>query len=160
MVMALTAEMIIDAEIVTANCWKKRPVMPGMKAHGTNTAHSTSVIARIGPVISSIALIVADRASRPMAICRSMFSSTTMASSTTMPMASTRPNSEMLFRLYPRSAMTAKVPISDTGTSIIGRIMARQSCRNTSTTSPTSTMASNSVRITSAIDSRMNGVVS
>ena len=96
---ALMAEMTVDAEIVRANSRKNRPVMPLMKEHGKNTAQSTRVIARIGPVISSIALIVAARASSPLAICRSMFSSTTMASSTTMPMASTRPNSEMLFRL-------------------------------------------------------------
>ena len=66
-----------------------------------------------------------------------MFSSTTMASSTTMPIASTRPNSVRLFSVNPIAAMTANVPISDTGTSIIGRIMARQSCRNTSTTMAT-----------------------
>ena len=64
---------------------------------------STRVMATIGPVISSMALIVAVRASRPVAISRSMFSSTTMASSTTMPMASTSPNSVRLFRLKPSS---------------------------------------------------------
>ena len=89
-----------------------------------------------------------------------MFSSTTMASSTTMPIASTRPNSEMLFRLKPTAAITAKVPMIETGTSIMGRIMAFQSCRKTSTTIPTSTTASNMVLTTSAIDSRMNGMVS
>ena len=83
-----------------------------------------------------------------------------MASSTTMPMASTRPNSEMLFRLKPRAAMTAKVPMMETGTSISGRIMARQSCRKTSTTRPTRTTASSSVCTTSWTDSRMYGVVS
>ncbi len=56
--------------------------------------------------------------------------------------------------------MTAKVPMSETGTSIIGRIIARQSCRNTSTTMPTSSTASRSVLTTSSTDSRMNGVVS
>ena len=74
-----------------------------------------------------------------------MFSTTTMASSTTMPMASTRPNSDRLFSEKPSSAMTAKVPISDTGTSIIGSSVARQSCRNTSTTTKTRTNASKSV---------------
>ena len=71
-----------------------------------------------------------------------MFSSTTMASSTTMPIASTSPNSVRLFRLNPSGAMTANVPISDTGTSIIGRIIARQSCRNNSTTMATRMNAS------------------
>ena len=154
------AEMIVETAIVTANWRKNWPVMPPRKQHGMNTALSTSVIARIGPVISSIALIVAVRASRPVAISRSMFSSTTMASSTTMPMASTRPNSVRLFRVKPSAAMTAKVPMSETGTSIIGRIMARQSCRKSSTTMATRMTASRSVLKTSLTDSRMNGVVS
>ena len=38
-----------------------------------------------------------------------------MASSTTMPMASTSPKSVRLFRLKPSAAMTAKVPINETG---------------------------------------------
>ena len=89
-----------------------------------------------------------------------MFSSTTMASSTTMPMVTTRPNSEMLFRLKPTAAITAKVPMMETGTSIIGRIMAFQSCRKTSTTRPTRATASNMVFTTSVIDSRTKGTVS
>ena len=96
----------------------------------------------------------------PVAMSRSMFSSTTMASSTTMPMASTRPNSVRLLSVKPMAAMMAKVPISDTGTSIIGRIMARQSCRNSSTTMATRMTALRSVWKTSLTDSRMNGVVS
>ena len=92
MVRALTAEMIVETEIVTANWRKNCPLTPPRKQQGMNTELSTRVMASTGPVISSMALMVAVRASRPVAICRSMFSSTTMASSTTMPMASTRPN--------------------------------------------------------------------
>ena len=51
-----------------------------------------------GPVISSMARMVASRGSSPCAIQRSMFSTTTMASSTTMPIASTSPNSVRLFK--------------------------------------------------------------
>ena len=137
MVRALTAEMNVETAMVTANWRKNWPVMPPRKQQGTNTAASTSVMASTGPVISSIALMVAVRASSPVAICRSMFSSTTMASSTTMPMASTRPNSVRLLSVKPIADMTAKVPISDTGTSIIGRIMARQSWRKSRTTMAT-----------------------
>src|SRR5690349_1970735 len=157
-VIALIAEMTVETAIVTANWRKNWPVMPEMMAHGTNTADSTSATAMIGPVTSSIALIVAVRTSSPVAISRSMFSSTTMASSTTMPIASTRPNSEMLFRLNPMTDMTANVPMIDTGTSIIGRIMAFQSWRNSRTTTPTSATASIIVQTTSPTDSRMNGV--
>ena len=159
-VSALIAEMIVETAIVTANWRKNWPVIPPRKQQGMNTELSTRVIARIGPVISSIALIVAVRESSPVAISRSMFSSTTMASSTTMPMASTRPKSVRLFRLKPIAAMTANVPINETGTSIIGRIMAFQSWRKTRTTMPTRMTASRRVLKTSLTDSRMNGVVS
>ena len=127
MVRALTAEMIVETEIVTANWRKNWPLTPPRKQQGMNTDDRTSVMARTGPVISSIALMVAVRASRPVAMSRSMFSSTTMASSTTMPMASTRPNRVRLLSVNPIAAMTTNVPISETGTSIIGRIMALQS---------------------------------
>ncbi len=95
----LMVEKIVEVAIVTANCLKNCPVIPVMKAHGTNTAQSTRPTAMIGPVVSSIARRVASRDSSPRSIQRSTFSTTTMASSTTMPMARTSPNSEMLLRL-------------------------------------------------------------
>ena len=134
--------------------------MPARKAVGMKTELSTSVMAMTGPVISSMALIVASRGGRPLAIQRSMFSTTTMASSTTMPIASTSPNRVRLLSEKPSRAITAKVPISDTGTSIMGISVARQSCRNTSTTMKTRTNASKSVLYTSWTDSSMNTVVS
>src|SRR4051794_1566748 len=60
-----------------------------MKQPGKNTELSTRVMAMIGPVSSFMAWMVAVRASRPVAIRRSMFSSTMMASSTTMSSQST-----------------------------------------------------------------------
>ncbi len=119
--------------------------MPAMNAVGMNTELSTSVIAITGPVISSSALIVASRGGRPFAIQRSTFSTTTIASSTTMPIASTRPNSERLFSEKPIIAITKNVPINDTGTSIMGSSVARQSWRKSRTTMKTSTNASKSV---------------
>ena len=62
---------------------------------------------------------------------RSTFSTTTMASSTTMPIASTMPNSVSVLSEKPSAAITAKVPISDTGIATIGMIAVRQDCRNT-----------------------------
>ncbi len=58
------------------------------------------------------------------------------------------------------AAMTAKVPTMATGTATSGMIADRQFCRNTSTTMATRTTASISVRMTSLIDSWMNGVMS
>ena len=144
-VIALMAEMIIATEIVNANCRKNCPVSPPRNALGSSTELSTNVIARIGPVISFIALIVASRTPRPLSSQRSMFSSTTMASSTTMPIASTNPNSVKLFKLNPIRLMTANVPISDTATSITGSSSDFQSCRNSSTTIATRITASRSV---------------
>ena len=56
--------------------------------------------------------------------------------------------------------MTAKVPTSDTPTSISGSITAFQSCKNSSTTMATRRTAMNSVLKTSSTDSWINGVVS
>ena len=137
--------MIIDAEMVRANCRKNWPVIPPRKALGRKTELSTSVMARIGPVISFIALMVASRTGKPLSSQRSMFSSTTMASSTTMPMASTNPNSVRLLRVKPIRLSTAKVPISETLTSIRGSSKAFQSCRNSRTTMATRITASRSV---------------
>jgi len=159
-VMALMAEIIIDAAMVSANWRKNWPVIPPRKALGRNTALSTSVMAMIGPVISPIALMVASRILSPFASQRSMFSRTTMASSTTMPMASTSPNKVRLFNVKPMSFITAKVPISDTATSMSGSITAFQSCKKSSTTMPTRITAMTRVLTTSSTDSRMNGVMS
>ena len=160
MVMALMAEMTVETAIVTANWRKNWPVMPLMNAHGTNTAHSTRPTAMIGPVTSSIALMVAVRASRPLAI---------------MPLdvfqhddgvvhhdADGQHQAEQrdVVQAEAQSGHDGEGADEETGTSIIGRIMARQSCRKNSTTMPTRTTASSSVCSTSSTDSRMYGVVS
>ena len=59
-VSALIADRNIDTATVTANCRNSSPEMPGMKATGTNTDSSTSVIAMIGAVICPIAILVAS----------------------------------------------------------------------------------------------------
>ncbi len=77
-----------------------------------------------------------------------------------MPIASTNPNSVRLFRLKPKPAITAKVPMIATGTASSGMRADRQFCKNSSTTAATRMTASRSVLNTSLTDSRMNGVVS
>ena len=89
---------------------------------------------------------------------RSTFSTTTMASSTTMPIDSTRPNSVSVLIEKPSASSTAKVPTTDTGTASSGMTEARQVCRNTTTTSTTSAMASNSVDTTFSIEVRTKRV--
>ena len=129
-----------------------------MNAVGTNTAPSTSAMAMIGPETSSIARRVASIGGCPSSMCRSTFSTTTIASSTTMPMASTRPKSDSVLSEKPSPSITAKVPISETGTATSGMIDARHVCRKTTTTMTTSRIASNSVCATALIDSRTNTV--
>ena len=156
----LNAEISVLTAIVTANWRKNWPVTPPMNAAGTNTADRTSAIAITGPVTSSMARRAASFGSSPRSSQRSTFSTTTIASSTTIPIANTSPNSVRLLMVNFMAAMTAKVPITATGTAISGMIAARQLCRNTSTTIATRMVASRSVRKTSLTDSRMNGVVS
>ena len=129
-----------------------------MKIDGTNTAHSTSAIAISAEPTSSMLLRAASRGASPAAILRSTFSTTTMASSTTMPIAKTRPNSDRLFSVKPNAAMKKKLPISETGMATSGMMAARQVCRNRTTTSTTSTMASPMVSITASTDCWMNCV--
>ncbi|MNV57688.1 hypothetical protein D3C71_1500320 [compost metagenome] len=123
-----------------------------------NTAASTEVMARIGPVTSSMAFRAASLGGSPSAIWRSTFSTTTMASSTTMPMDSTRPNRDSVFSEKPNMCITAKVPTSDTGTATSGMIDARQVCRNSTTTTTTSAMASSSVTATDCSEARTKTV--
>jgi len=72
-----------------------------------------------------------------------------------MPIASTRPNRESVFRLNPKAAMAANVPMIATGTAISGITAERQFCKKTSTTIATRATASRSVLKTSWIDSAM-----
>ncbi len=138
--------------MVSANWRKNWPVRPLMKAVGTNTAQSTRAVETMGPVTSVMALRAASSGERPPSMFRSTFSTTTMASSTTTPMASTRPNRVSVLRPKPSRCMAAKVPISETGTAISGITEARQLCRNSTTTSTTSRMASIRVWTTASME--------
>ena len=116
-----------------------------MKAVGMKTAQSTSAVATMGPVTSPIARLVASTGERPSRMFRSTFSTTTIASSTTIPIESTIPKSERLLILNPNKCITAKVPMSETGTATSGMIEARQVWRKTTTTRTTRKTASRSV---------------
>ena len=129
-----------------------------MKADGMNTAQSTRQIAISAAPTSSMLRIAASRGERPAAMLRSTFSTTTIASSTTMPIASTIPNSDKLLSEKPTTAITKNVPMSDTGMAMMGMTAARHVCRNSSTTSTTSTIAFQMVSITALTDSEMNCV--
>ena len=105
-----------------------------MNATGTNTAASTSVMVTIGVVISAIASRVAARGSSPRWRYFSTFSTTMIASSTTSPIARTSPQSVRLLIEKPKAAITANVPIKETGMASIGMIVARNPCKKMNTT--------------------------
>ena len=129
-----------------------------MKAVGTKTAIITSTMATRAPPTSSMVIWAASRGVTPRRRCRSMFSTTTMASSTTMPMASTRPNSDRLLIEKPAAAITARVPIRQTGMAMIGMIAVRQLCRKIITTRTTRTSASSRVFSASTMEARTYSV--
>ena len=115
----------------------------------------------MGPVISPIASVTACRAVyRPVSNRRVEFSTTTIASSTTMATANISPNSVNVLIEKPNAAITANVPINDTGIVIQGIITARQFCRNKKITSITSKVVSKKVTITSSMEAWMTSVVS
>src|SRR5215469_18767387 len=63
-----------------------------------------------------------------------MFSSTTMASSTTKPVEMARAINDKLSRLYPSRYITPNVPTSESGTAMLGMMVARTVRKNTNTT--------------------------
>jgi pimeloyl-ACP methyl ester carboxylesterase len=64
------AESRTEIAIVTANCWYRRPVMPGIKAVGTNTADRTNAIPTTGPESSCIAFRAASLGAKPSSMWR------------------------------------------------------------------------------------------
>src|SRR5512139_1248243 len=160
-VSATKPDTVTETTIVIANCLYSWPVVPGRKAAGMNTDAITSTTATSELAISFIDLIVASLGARWWScMLRSTFSTTTMASSTTIPIASTRPNRVMRLIEKPSASMPANVAISETMIAIVQMIVVRKLCRNRYTTSTTSAIASNSVWITSSIDSLMKSLVS
>ena len=110
-------------------------------------------MATTAPVIWPMALTVASIGDRPSSVMmRSTFSITTIASSTTMPIASTMPNSESWLMVKPIRYMPRNVPISATGITRVGMMVARRFCRKISITRNTSAIASSRVLTTSSIE--------
>src|ERR1035438_7746099 len=84
-----------------------------------------------------------------------MFSITTIASSTTKPVEMVNAMRERLSMLKSNKYITAKVPISETGTATVGISVARQLRRNMKTTRITNMTERTRVRSTSLTDARM-----
>ena len=101
--------------------------MPLINIVGINTASNTSTTPTIGPVISPIALVTASRGEYcPVSNSLEAFSTTTIASSTTMATAKINPNNVSVLIEKPNAAITASVPIKETGIVRQGIITALQ----------------------------------
>ena len=87
-----------------------------------------------------------------------MFSTITMASSTTKPVAMVRAINVRLLTEKPARYITPKVPISDSGTTTLGMIVAGMLRRNTNVTITTSATAKTSSCCTSRTEARMVSV--
>ena len=136
--------------------------MPLIKVVGTNTASNTRTVPTIGPVISPIALTTASFGSvySPVSSNRVAFSTTTIASSTTIAIASINPKSVNVLIENPIAAITANVPIRETGMVMNGIITARKFCKNKKITSTTKAVVSKKVTKTSSIEASTTSVVS
>ncbi|MNT51860.1 hypothetical protein D3C72_1888470 [compost metagenome] len=93
------ADTSTASETTTANSWNSKPITPGMKKMGMNTATSETEIEMMVKPISFAPSRAARIGFLPISIWRTMFSSTTMASSTTRPTARVMPSRETLSRL-------------------------------------------------------------
>jgi hypothetical protein len=158
---ALKAESSTEIAMVSANCWYMRPVRPGMKATGMNTAERMRAMPMTGADTSFMACSVASRGLIPCSMWCITASTTTMASSTTMPMAEHRGRTwRAVLTEKPSMGKKMNVPISDTGTVRSGMMVARRFCRKMKTTSVTSSTASRKVWTMDSIEASTAGVVS
>jgi hypothetical protein len=131
---ATTSEKNTAIAAVQPNCTKKRPTMPVMNAVGRNTAISVNVVAMTARPISSAASIAASYGRLPSRRWRMMFSISTMASSTRMPTTSDSEISVTPLSVKPRRYIAAKVGMAASGSAAAATSVARQSRRNSHTT--------------------------
>ncbi len=149
------ADTRIESVTTMANSWKRRPIVPGMKKIGMNTATSEIEIDITVNATSFAPRTAASNGRMPASMCRMMFSSTTIASSTTRPTAMVRPMSEMLSRLRPSAIISANVPSSEIGRLIDGIRVAATRLRKSRITVITRPIVTSIVTFTSWIALRI-----
>ena len=126
-----TADIRIVTARVIANSLNSLPTTSCMKSSGISTAISETVSEMMVKPICPEPLSAASSGDSPTSMYREMFSIITMASSTTKPVAMVSAMSERLSMLKPKRYMTAKVPMSDSGTERLGMMVAGTLRRNT-----------------------------
>ena len=161
-VSALTAEISIETETATANWRNNCPLMPGMKATGTNTDSRTSVMAMIGPVISAIAFLVAVRDRQLGFLLHHALDILDHDDRVVDDDADGQHQRQQRHGVggIADREQTANVPMIDTGTATSGMRVVRSLPRNRNTTIATSTKASARVRTTSSMVAVTNTVAS
>ena len=140
---------------VMANSRNSRPTTSAMNSSGISTAISDRVSeTRVKPICRA-PLSAALSGVSPSSRWRAMFSSMTMASSTTKPVAMVSAISVRLLMVKPARYITPKVPISDSGTTMDGMMVADSLRRNRKVTITTRAMASSNSCCTSRTAARM-----
>ena len=157
---AANEEIITEPEITILNSRNSRPVIPSIKTIGKNTATSVIVVEITAKKISLAPSMPASFGAIPFSIRMYIFSVITMASSTTSPTDSTMASMESTLMENPARYMTKNAPIRETGITIQGTNVTRQSRRKRKIMIITSTKASYTVDFTSLIDARINLVLS
>src|SRR6516162_9556881 len=147
-----TSDTAIATLSVTANSRNNRPTIPPISRSGMKTATKEMLIDSTVNPISAAPLNVASTTPMPCSMYLVMFSNTTIASSTTKPVEMASAISDKLSRLYPSRYITPNVPTSESGTAMLGMIVARTVRRKTNTTRMTSTTEISSVRSMSLTD--------
>ena len=148
----------IAAASVTANSWKKRPMMPGMKNSGMKAASSDRLIEITVKPICRAPSMAASIRPRPRSRFFCTLSIITMASSTTNPTEIVTAIRDRLSSVKPKAHMAAKVPAMDRGTATPAASVGVARRRNTSTTSITRQIVSASVPCMSRREDRMVSV--
>ncbi len=138
-------EIRIATEMVTANSRNTRPTSPPISRTGMKTAIRESVMDMMVKPISRAPLSAASNGRMPDSMWRTMFSSMTMASSTTKPTDSVSASIVILLMEKPSAYITAKVPMSETGTASPGMMVAGSLRRNRKITRMTRPIAIASV---------------
>ena len=140
---------------VMANSRNKRPTTSAINNSGINTAINEKVNDTKVKLICFAPLSAAFIGVSPSSICRAIFSNMTMASSTTKPVAMVNAISVRLFNEKPNTYITAKVPISDKGTTTDGIKVAVIRFKNKNVTNTTKATANTNSNCTSLTAARM-----
>ena len=125
------AEATIASETITANSWNSRPITPGMKKIGMNTAMSELEIEMIVKPTSLEPCSAAWKGGMFFSsMKRKIFSSTMMASSITMPTMRVSASMVIWLSVKPIAAIKANVEMIDVGIAMAAISVVRTLARN------------------------------